>query len=79
MYGLMIPSFAWQVEVFGSFRTVLYLPTSDIDVNIFLSFSFLSFLPLHFTGAVEHNAYFVRHYYYLSYYGNELKYLAMPL
>ncbi|GJN18103.1 hypothetical protein PR202_gb05228 [Eleusine coracana subsp. coracana] len=30
-------SFAWQVEVFGSFRTGLYLPTSDIDVVVFES------------------------------------------
>lgn len=25
--------FSFQVEVFGSFRTGLYLPTSDIDVS----------------------------------------------
>lgn len=32
-------NFAWQVKVFGSFRTGLYLPTSDIDVSILLSYS----------------------------------------
>jgi hypothetical protein len=40
----VISSFAWQLEIFGSFRTWLYLPRSYIDVSIFISSSLGFFL-----------------------------------
>ena len=42
-YLVIIPSFAWHVEVFGSLRKWLYLSTSDIDVSISISSSSLDF------------------------------------
>jgi DNA polymerase sigma len=42
----------WQVEVFGSFRTGLYLPTSDIDVSILVSSFYFSSLVLHFICSI---------------------------
>jgi hypothetical protein len=40
----VISSFAWQLEIFGSFRTWLYLPRSYIDVSIFIYSSLDFFL-----------------------------------